>query len=880
MNILDILRAKSKDEKNYLLKDHIKETILRACQLREFINKNSGAINNYIFNDNFFKNLIVACFLHDLGKIDWKFQLSVYSPQEKEYDKKAKKYKSEDLNILNSFFKNLKIDVEHEIISLIFSLIFLENEDWDAKIRTTILQHHYNQFYTEREINICHILSDFPDLEKYIIFLLDNRDKIVELLNNLADYLLENTSCNIAKEQIERLKKNINFERIERLKEAIENGIDLSNKLKLFDVTIVNEKDSYEFFLFLGCLRRCDYSASGNVDIENAIDLKEKVYKSIDEKIKSNIKDSKLWQQEVIRKTEADNLVLIAPTGSGKTEFALLWAEKKGKKLIYSLPIRTALNDLYWRFCGNFSDRYFEDDFVGLLHSTSFIEFLKCQQDKEISIEEKINLSHIFSFPILLSTPDQVFLSCLKYYGFDKLFSIYPLSTIVVDEIQTYNPEMAAIIIKTVEIIKQLSGNLLVMTATFPPYFEKFVKEMGFSIFDVSQLNDSEKKDVKNYYLKRHMYTLLEEPLFTYEPQDENPFGIEENGFKKIKEIIEENIEKNILIIVNNVNKAIMLYRKLKTLFPEKERNLYLLHSRLLEKEKDYRINDEQHGIKKRLERNEKRIILISTQIVEASVDIDFDVLITEISPIDSQIQRWGRIFRNRNADYSDNKPNIFIFTEINKGTVAVYDKRVIEKTILVLKKYTNKFLDYESERQIIKEVFDEKTEGGKTLKDIFIDEISKNLEWLKYYSLEKRSEAQKLFRKIAGVQVTVLDFLCNSSDEIEKAFGEVIQNKNNWQKTWNEIISEVKERLHTDKLKQEVTKMHLLKILYLYSFNLPIFSFKDNIYQYILEEDFKGFFVLRTKNIRLEEIKEYGIDRLNFVDLDLTEIKESENII
>ncbi|MFH8120000.1 MAG: hypothetical protein QXS37_04325, partial [Candidatus Aenigmatarchaeota archaeon] len=77
-----ILRAKSKKEENYLLKDHLKETILRTIQLKDFINKNSSAID-YRFNDTFFENLVIACFLHDLGKINWKFQLSVFDKEEK-----------------------------------------------------------------------------------------------------------------------------------------------------------------------------------------------------------------------------------------------------------------------------------------------------------------------------------------------------------------------------------------------------------------------------------------------------------------------------------------------------------------------------------------------------------------------------------------------------------------------------------------------------------------------------------------------------------------------------------------------------------------------------------------------------------------------------
>ncbi|MEM5782412.1 MAG: hypothetical protein QXD43_04415, partial [Candidatus Aenigmatarchaeota archaeon] len=86
-NLSNILRAKTKEEENYLLKDHIKETVSRALQLKEFIDANKSAID-YKIDDVFFEKLIIACFLHDLGKINWRFQRSVFDKEEKKYDDK------------------------------------------------------------------------------------------------------------------------------------------------------------------------------------------------------------------------------------------------------------------------------------------------------------------------------------------------------------------------------------------------------------------------------------------------------------------------------------------------------------------------------------------------------------------------------------------------------------------------------------------------------------------------------------------------------------------------------------------------------------------------------------------------------------------------
>jgi len=888
MMIINLLRAKPKDESNYLLKDHLRETILRAIQLRAFINQNKSTIRYNGFGDDFFENLIIASFLHDLGKISFNFQKTLFKKEER---------KTEEFKRIEEFFGEYrKIDIkDHEVLSLIYSLIFLENGEKAKKIRTAILLHHYNEFYTNRDnINIRYIVDDYPDLKKYTEFLINKKGEIEELLKNLLQYLLHNIKDDFAKKIIRgQLENNINFDRITEFKQSLDKDFGLSTKLELLNLPDKeNEKNFqffYDFFVFLGCLRRCDYSASGNVNIEYIKNLNEQIYKNLNEKIKNKVSSKQIWQEKILEEKDNDNLVLIAPTGSGKTEFALLWTKKKGKKLIYTLPLRVALNDLYWRFT-NKEKVYFDNNILSILHSTSFIEYLK--EDKygeKLDITEKQTVSELFSSPVILTTPDQVFLSSLKYYGFDKVVSIYPLSAIVIDEIQAYNPEMAAVIIKTLEVVKTLFGNILIITATFPPYFEKFInKEKGFEIIDVKNVSNEVKNSVKNYNLKRHKLKILDYQLF-----EKDKLEIIEQSFKKVREILIENKDKNILIILNNVGKAIEFYKKLENDNEIKERIIIndesngtiplLLHARIIEKEKSKRIE----AIKKGIENNKRGMILVSTQIVEASVDVDFDLLITEISPIDSQIQRWGRIYRNRNIDYKDSPPNVFILTGIDRGTAAIYDKRVMEKTIEILKKYEEKLLDYESERKSIEEVFDSKINNeNQTLKEVFIKEIEDNLKWLEYVSIEKRSEAQRIFRRIAGIQVVIPDLMLEG-DEIEKAFGELIKDKNNWKLPFESenaesLVSKVKEKVNKN-VKSQVTKWRLLEILYSYSFNLPIFSIENSTYEILERDNFKGFFVLKTDKVnkdKIAEIEKYGINKIKDIDIDELEVEINEGPI
>ena len=136
---------------------------------------------------------------------------------------------------------------------------------------------------------------------------------------------------------------------------------------------------------------------------------------------------------------------------------------------------------------------------------------------EDLDIEKKMTAAKLLSSPILLTTPDQIFLVPLQYYGCDKILSIFPLSSIVIDEVQTYDEEMASIIIKAVGIIKEkLNGSVLVMTATYPPYFEKFFKQFGFELEDTANI----KNHVKNYNLKRHKIRVENKSLFNYSGED------------------------------------------------------------------------------------------------------------------------------------------------------------------------------------------------------------------------------------------------------------------------------------------------------------------------------------------------------------------------
>ncbi len=855
MKLINLLRAKSGDQENFLLRDHILETLRRVKHLREFVEINAESIICEQLKDSeFLKALARALILHDLGKIDYTFQRMVYAPE------------SEDWKELKEFLKPLRnINIRHEILSSIWASILLNNSEWNAKIRTAILLHHYNEYFVNEKDIMEIVHSYFEGVVSYLKFLTERWDKIWEFLDNLLNAVNEEFDEDFIKSAASEIRNNLNS-RVKELLEKIENREDDISEFAEF-YRINNEKPEYGFLLFLGCLRRFDYSASGSVDLERRINM-EGVYRELKEKIRNRVKSKLLWQEDFLKEIDPlKSIVLVAPTGAGKTELALLWAEKNKRKLIYTLPLRVALNDLFLRFRET-DDAYFKKEFVDILHSTAFIEYLEEERaSRSLDIEKQLTASKLLSSPILLTTPDQVFLTSLNYYGSDKVLAVYPLSSIVIDEIQTYDVEMASVIVKTLEIVRDVGGTVLVMTATLPPYFEPFLRDLGFDFKEPEDI----KEKVKNYNIRRHKIKVVNRPLIKYENN-----GVVVKESEEFKAWLENFKDKNTFIVVNNVSKAIEIYDWLrKRNYP----NIFLLHSRLIEKEKDRRIklikelvkqNKDKEEIDKLVQEEEiypnKPVIVVATQIIEASVDLDFDAMITEVSAIDSQIQRWGRVHRNRDEDYLGDNPNIIVFTQLDKGTLAIYrDKKVLEKTIDVLKDYEGMVLGYEEERKMVKEVFDKEVEGfGEKvkLKDLYIYEIRKNLEFLKYFTVEKKSQAQRLFRRIAGIQVVIPAIMKHIGNDLERKFAEIIE-KPDWnQKPWEEITSQFEDLLRDTEDHTEI-KWELKKVLYEYSVNVPIFFWEKGRLPTFKTHEFKGFQVLNVSESQAREVYVYGIDQI-----------------
>jgi CRISPR-associated endonuclease/helicase Cas3 len=139
----------------------------------------------------------------------------------------------------------------------------------------------------------------------------------------------------------------------------------------------------------------------------------------------------------------------------------------------------------------------------------------------------------------------------------------------------------------------------------------------------------------------------------------------------------------NIAVICNTVKKARELYQSVRDLYPGE---VHLLHARYLAKHRRERVEAALGRVSKNVQRPH-RSVLISTQIIEQSLDLDFDLLVTEPAPIDLLLQRMGRLFRHPRPPHPGfSSPACWIVNPLMKDGAPIFgdSARVYDSHILL----------------------------------------------------------------------------------------------------------------------------------------------------------------------------------------------------
>ena len=452
-------------------------------------------------------------------------------------------------------------------------------------------------------------------------------------------------------------------------------------------------KHYFKLLVFLkGMLHKCDYAASAAIAPEKRYegDYRHDFTRWLPFTLKP-------FQNEA-REHSSKSIVLVASTGMGKTEYAMNWID--GSKAFYLLGIRIAVNEMFKRFID-----VFKEENVALLHGeTSF--FLATNDNNDDDYNSALSRIRQFSYPLTIATADQLVTSVFKYNGFELAYFTASYSKIVVDEIQSFAPEAIAAIVVFLKEIHSLGGRFLLMTATLPPFIRQEFEKLPDVIIPPPQ------------YLKerRHRLKLIYNQITS------------EAAISLIKG---KSKNKKVLIICNTVAKAQQMHDALTDLQPQ------LIHAWFIGRDRKQKESD--------IMKATGPCIWISTQIVEASLDIDFDILFTECASIESLFQRFGRCFRKR--DYNAEDPNVYIFAS---DPSMIYDHSLFNETWEILRGYDMQLLNEETKQTIIEKVF-----SGVESK--YYERYKNTKELLELgYRTSSKAAAQQEFRAITNSHIVI----------------------------------------------------------------------------------------------------------------------------
>ncbi|MGE5411632.1 MAG: CRISPR-associated helicase Cas3', partial [Clostridiales bacterium] len=366
---------------------------------------------------------------------------------------------------------------------------------------------------------------------------------------------------------------------------------------------------------------------------------------------------------------------LTAPTGSGKTLMMLTLAseiikEKGAKRIIYALPFLSITEQVAYEVLKIFKGN---EDFIQRIDSKSEnVRFEKLQEELNNNpSEEKIIETNILEFqentfavPFIITTFVRFFETLLSNRNGELLkLPNFSKSIFLIDEIQALPPRLYGFFVAYIrKFCEKFDSYAVISTATQPNF------EMPKNNINVRSLFPDYKKPSP----------LL--PLSYFDNNLFNRYSIEYEKEPIDLEFLKESILKekeSVLIILNTIDDTKQLFKKLQDAIEVDE--LLLLNTHFTPQHRKLKI----YLAKRRLSQN-KRVVVVSTQLIEAGVDIDFPILYRDFATVASIVQSAGRC--NRNGKLGSNG-KVKLFKLQNKGKIRsdlIYqgkDKEILQFT-------------------------------------------------------------------------------------------------------------------------------------------------------------------------------------------------------
>ncbi len=344
--------------------------------------------------------------------------------------------------------------------------------------------------------------------------------------------------------------------------------------------------------------------------------------------------------------------LVVAPTGAGKTDFLL---RRCRGRVFYTLPFQASINAMFDRIREAIRKTTGTDDLdVRLQHATARLKV------KDNKVEQ--TLQPLIGASVKVLTPHQMASIVFGTSGYESVMLDLRGADIILDEIHTYTDWAGAMVYALIEALLRLHCRIHVGTATMPSALYQRIANLLGGPEKVYQVQ-LPKKILETF----HRHTAFREP----------------NDPQAVRDILEKAFAagERVLLIYNTVKAAQEAYGQWKEIFPDVE--TLLIHSRFRRKDRYHIENRLIADFNNREKSQFSPCLVISTQVVEVSLDISFDRMITECAPLDALIQRFGRINRVRNEQTIGTTKPVHVLEP--KDPYLPYKKEILERSFAQL---------------------------------------------------------------------------------------------------------------------------------------------------------------------------------------------------
>jgi CRISPR-associated endonuclease/helicase Cas3 len=357
------------------------------------------------------------------------------------------------------------------------------------------------------------------------------------------------------------------------------------------------------------------------------------------------------------------DVILKAPTGSGKTAAVLLWAARnqaENGRLFYVLPHTASINAMHQRLQRIYSSD--DIDSVGVLHhkNASYLfrlfEEESCTRDAAQMARTVSGLARELYHPVRVTTPHQILRVALHGKGWELGLLEFPNACFVFDEIHVFEPLLMGLTVATSKWLKSLGARVLFASATIPKFMENILlEELEIQASNIISPDPELSGDREVCNKIRHRIEVRSGSLI-----------------QGLSAIIDEIADSNesALIVCNHVATSQQVYDIVERRFGNQT---MLLHSRFNSRDRA--------DIESSITSRKPPRILVATQAVEVSLDLNYGRGYSEPAPADALGQRLGRVNRKGSRPQP---AQVVVFDEPSNG--YLYDEQITRKTVSLLR--------------------------------------------------------------------------------------------------------------------------------------------------------------------------------------------------